>query len=140
MTARPYDIDGRADGERRRDAALDLLAARRDVYVLRGRRALLAVLLGNGTATADDVRAAVELPAGIGPKLFGAVPKALLAAGAIAADGYGKTTRPTAHARPVTVWRLLNRGKAESWLAALTLTCRTLGNLETHSYGSQISK
>jgi len=107
MTARPDDIDGRADGERRRDAALDLLAARRDVYVLRGRRALLAVLLGNGTATADDVRAAVELPAGIGPKLFGAVPKALLAAGAIAADGYGKTT---------------------------------LGNLETHSYGSQISK
>jgi hypothetical protein len=117
MTTRSDDLDGRTDGERRRDAALDLLAARRDVYLLRGRRALLAVLLIHGSATVDAVRAAVELPAGIGPKLFGAVPKALVAAGIIAADGFDRTTRRTAHARPVTVWRLLDRSKAESWLS-----------------------
>ena len=59
---------------------------------------------------------AVEVPAGINPKLYGAVPGPLARAGIIAADGFTKTSRPTAHARPITGWQLANRQKAERWL------------------------
>ena len=69
-------------GERRKLEAHALLASRREVYVLRGRRALLTVLLARGTATADDVRA-VELPGGLNPTAFGVVPGHLARAGII---------------------------------------------------------
>jgi len=52
----------RTEGERRKQDVLLSLAARSERYVNRGRRALLARLLANGEATADDVRRAVELP------------------------------------------------------------------------------
>ncbi|HUY93331.1 MAG TPA: hypothetical protein VMV10_31685 [Pirellulales bacterium] len=106
------------DGAARRDPALDLLAERREVYVLRGRRALLTALLTRGTATADDVRAAVELPDSIDPVCLGAVPLPLVRAGIIERAGYAATARPEAHARPVAVWRLTDRAAAERWLAA----------------------
>lgn len=106
------------DGAARRDDALGMLAAQRTLYVLRGRRALLAALLAHGEATADDVRAAVELPPGISPKLFGAVATPLAKAGIIEQAGYALTARPEAHARPVAVWRLADRAAAERWLAA----------------------
>jgi hypothetical protein len=52
-----------AEGERRKADALTLLQAQREVFVRRGRRALLEAMLdGDGTATADDVRDAVKLP------------------------------------------------------------------------------
>ena len=57
------DDDGRDDGEARKRAALDAHETRRAAVVLRGRRALLIAALARGWATADDVRAAVELPA-----------------------------------------------------------------------------
>ena len=79
LTRRP----GRLEGECRKLEALALLEARRRVYVRRGRRALLARLLAMGTATADDVRTAVELPQGVNPKLFGAVPGPLAETGII---------------------------------------------------------
>ena len=117
MTSIATGSRGLADGLARRDVAHRLLAARRDVFVRRGRRALLrAMLAGNGVATADDVRAAVPLPPGVNPKLFGPVPTELVAAGVIAADGYAKSNRPEAHARPVQVWRLVDRAAAERWL------------------------
>lgn len=106
------------DGTARRDAALAMLAAERELYVLRGRRALLAALMANGTATADDVRAAVELPPGINPKCFGAVAVPLAKAGIIERVTYAATARPEAHARPVAVWRLADRAAAIAWLAA----------------------
>ena len=73
MTRKGHSPDaGPSEGERLKAAALALLEARRECYVRRGRRALLQAMLdGDGTATADDVRAAVELPADIDPKLFG---------------------------------------------------------------------
>ena len=46
-------------------------------------RALLNVLVFNGTATIDDVRDLVQLPIGVPPKLFGAVPKPLVKSGII---------------------------------------------------------
>jgi hypothetical protein len=74
-------------------------------------------LLDAGTATADDVRAAVELPPGLNPKLFGAVPGPLAEAGLIQAVGYVPTTRKEAHARPVMRWQLAGSAGALAWLA-----------------------
>jgi hypothetical protein len=110
--------DHASEGERRKCAALDLLAARRAVYVRRGRRALLTRLLCAGTATADDVRDAAQLPPGIRPVALGAVPGPLALAGIIHAAGYATTRRAEAHARPVTVWALADRAAALAWLAA----------------------
>jgi hypothetical protein len=110
---------GLAKGQRRRDEAFLNLAARRDVYILRGRRALLeAMLAGDGFATIDDVRERVDLPAEIDPVCFGAVPGHLARAGIIAADGFTKVTRREAHARPVQRWKLVDRAAAVAWLAA----------------------
>ena len=101
------------DGERLKADAHSLLAANREAVVRRGQRALVTVLLQMGSATADDVREQVDLPPGIGPKCFGAVPTPLARAGIIRPDGFAKTCRPTAHARPITVWLLANREAAD---------------------------
>jgi hypothetical protein len=110
---------GLAEGQRRRDDAFLTLAARREVYILCGRRALLkAMLAGDSIATIDDVRECVELPAEIDPVCFGAVPGHLARAGIIAADGFAKVTRQEAHARPVQRWKLVDRDAAVAWLDA----------------------
>lgn len=107
-----------ADGEARKLDAHALLEARREVCVLRGRRALLAALLAGGDATADDVRDAVDLPAEINPVCMGVVPGPLARAGLIERVGFTESRRPDAHARPVSVWRLADRAAALAWLAA----------------------
>lgn len=109
---------GRREGERRKNAALDLLAARREVFVRRGQRALLAVLLeGAPTATADDVRAAVELPPDLDPRLLGAVPRTLALAGIVRRVDFQKSCRPERHASFVGLWELADRQAAIEWLA-----------------------
>ena len=105
-----------AESERLKADALTLLETRREAVIRRGQRALLDTLLCSGVATADDVRDLVELPPGIGPKCFGAVPPPLARAGIIRANGFSKTCRPTAHARPLTVWILADRDAAVRWL------------------------
>jgi len=107
---------GRREGERRKRRTLTALEARREVFVLRARRVLLLKLLEAGSATADDVRDAVTLPVDIDPKLFGSVPSQLAFAGIIKADGFVKTSRPKAYARPIQRWTLVDREKAEHWL------------------------
>lgn len=117
MSDSPIDRKaGRDDGERRKDAAHGLLEARRELYVRRGRRALLDAVLNNGSATMDDVRDVVSLPGSLDPKLFGAVPGPLARDRIIRAAGFERTCRPTAHARPLTRWELLDRHRAERWL------------------------
>ena len=106
------------ESERRKLEAHALLQARRAVYVLRGRRALLRRLLDAGEATADAVRDAVELPDGINPVCLGVVPGPLARAGLIERVGFARSRRANAHARPVSVWRLLDRDAALTWLAA----------------------
>lgn len=105
------------DGQTRKLDAHALLEARREVYVLRGRRALLTALLDQGEATADDVRDAVELPQEINPVCLGTVPGPLAQAGIIERVGFTESRRPDAHARPVSVWRLVDRDAALAWLA-----------------------
>lgn len=112
-----------AEGERLKLSAHATLAARREVFVLRGRRALLAALLEHDTATADDVRAVGVLPAGVNPKCFGSVPGLLARAGLIRRVGFTETARAVAHARPVGVWELANRAAAIAWLATHPEPC-----------------
>lgn len=111
-------LDRSAAGEEAKRAALGLLELRRGAFVLLGRRAPLTALLRNGTATADDVRRAVELPADVDPACLGAVPGTLARAGIIARVGYAPTDRAEAHARPVTLWTLTDADAARRWLAA----------------------
>jgi hypothetical protein len=112
------DQDGAAEGERRRDAAHDLLRDRRAVYVRRAQRALLSAALDAGTATADDVAAAVELPPDVDGRLLGAAPGALARAGLLALRGYVHSGRPTRHASIQAVWGLADRAGALAWLDA----------------------
>lgn len=107
---------GRAEGRWRKGAALDLHEVRRQQLVEDARRALVRHALACGSATADDVRDLVELPPGCSPKAFGAAPGPLAKAGIIERVAYTETCRPTAHARPVSVWRIRDRTKAERWL------------------------
>jgi hypothetical protein len=72
-------------------------------------------MLATGSAT-DDVRAAVELPPGLNPKLFGAGPKDLAESGIIRSGGFVRTARPQGHARPVLFWELADRAAAPTWL------------------------
>jgi hypothetical protein len=108
---------GTAEGERRKADAFALLEARRECYVRRGRRALLAVMLdGDGTATADDVRNAVELPGDLDPRCFGSVPGVLARAGLICRAEFAQSGRAERHASYIGVWELVNREAAERWL------------------------
>jgi len=106
------------EGERRKLDSHAMLEARREVHVLRGRRALLQQLLNTGQATADDVRDAVELPSEVRPVCLGAVPGPLARAGIIRRVGFVKTGRPDAHARPISLWELGDRDAAVRSLAA----------------------
>jgi hypothetical protein len=108
---------GRREGHRRKDAAHAILDARRERFVTQARRQLLFVLLEQGTASADDVRERITLPADIGPVCLGAVPKPLALAGIIRRIGYTVTSRPVAHARPVSIWELVDPDAARRWLA-----------------------
>jgi hypothetical protein len=100
----------------RKDAALDALDSVRARYIRIARRALLQRLLADGSAAVDDIRDSVEFPLHINPKFLGAVPGALVRAGVIARIGYRPSHRPEAHARPVSMWTLLDPGGAEAWL------------------------
>lgn len=106
----------RDSGERLKQDALNALEKSRAYHVLRARRVLLERLLADGSATIDIVREAIELPEGIDPKLFGSVPGSLARAKIIERDGSATTNRPKAHARPISIWRLVDRNKAEVWL------------------------
>lgn len=108
---------GLAEGLRRKDASLALLAMRRAGLMRRAQRALLRVLFDQERATVDDVRRLVPCPEGIDPTAFGTTPGELARARIVEQDGFAKSTRPEAHARPIGVWRLINRSAATEWLA-----------------------
>lgn len=107
--------NGRTEGERRKANQLDNLEAHREIYVNRGRRALLEKCLRDGFATADDVRA-VELPEGMDPRCFGSVPRMLARAGIIARADFSKSARPERHASYIALWELRDAEAAREWL------------------------
>ena len=87
------------------ESAHGRLKVRRAHYIRLGQRALLERLLVGGTATADDVRASVQIPDGMDPVCFGVVPAPLARMGIIRRVDFATTSRAVAHARPVSVWR-----------------------------------
>ena len=110
-------LRGQAEGERLKAEAFALLESRRQFYVRHGRRALLLAMLdGDGTASADDVYAAVELPSELDPRCLGSVPGRLAYDRIIRAVGFVRSTRPERHASWIQVWQLAHRGAAECWL------------------------
>jgi hypothetical protein len=108
---------GCSEGERRKADALTLLECRREVLVRRARRAFLERCLSASQATADDVREAVELPPGIDPNLFGAVPSLFARLGIVRFAGFDVSRRPARHAGLNRVWQLADAGAARGWLA-----------------------
>lgn len=107
---------GLAEGERRRDTALQLLYARRSALVRRVQRAYLTHLLDAGPATSDAVRDLVPLPPDIDARLVGAAVRALAVERLIYSAGRQRSRRPTAHARWLDVWAVSERGAALDWL------------------------
>lgn len=108
-----------AEGQAQRDAALTLLRARRAGLVRACTAAALRVALDRGEVSADDVRAAVPIPADISPKLVGVVFRDLADAGILRRSGFRNSTRPAAHARPLSVWSLTDAAAATAHLAAV---------------------
>jgi hypothetical protein len=108
-----------AEGEARRDAALNLLRVRRAYLIRDFAAAALRVALDRGEVCADDVRAAVPIPPDISPKLVGVVFRDLGDAGILRRAGFRNSNRPAAHARPLSVWRLADAAGATARLAAL---------------------
>ena len=116
-TRRARRREGRRIGRALEDAAHAILEARRKRFLTLARRELLAVLLERGTASADDVRERLTLPADIGPVCLGAVPKPFALSRIIRRIGLVTTTRPVAHARTISVWELVDPDAARQWLA-----------------------
>jgi hypothetical protein len=101
-------------GEQLRDAALTLVAEStvdRTEFVKQCGDLFLSILVEQKTATIEDLRDRVQLPAGWNPVIFGAVAKNLASAGKIVSAGYVKSKRPQAHARPVINWALPNEAE-----------------------------
>lgn len=108
-----------ADGERRKLRALAAVGTRYGGEVLREQLVLVRLLLQRGTATIDDVRAVLGLPARCNARWLGAVAHGLRAAGLIRRAGFVETRRPEAHARPVSAWELVAVDAARAWLATV---------------------
>jgi hypothetical protein len=118
VSATPSPAGGLAEGERRRDRALDLLRLRRACLVRRVQRALLCHLLAHGPNTTDPVRALVPLPPGTDPRLIGAAVRGLAELCLIRRAGLARSVRPVAHGRDLATWEITDRQAAADWLLA----------------------
>lgn len=111
-------FNGAAEGEALRDKALSLLRVRRADLIRECTAAALRVVLERGEVCADDVRALVAIPDDISPKFVGVVFRDLAEASILRRSGFRPSTRPAAHARPLSVWNLADAAGAADWLAA----------------------
>jgi hypothetical protein len=107
------------EGEARRDAALGMLRIHRAAIIRKLTAAALRFVLSGGEVCADDIREDVPLPDGISPRCVGVVFRDLSDAGILRRLTYRPSTRPIAHARPLSVWTLADRDAATAHLAAL---------------------
>ena len=112
----PTDDENNGEGERLRDEALNLLRTHRARLIRELTRAAVLIALERGTVCADDVRDRVPIPSEINPVIVGAAMRDVADAGIITRAGYRKTCRAIAHARPLTVWQLVDREAAVAWL------------------------
>jgi len=109
--------DGRTLGEAKRDAAHAKLEAKRDLIILRARRAMIETALQDGEATADCVHHVLgELPAGIDKRCLGPVGRGLALAGIFCEAGMEKSRRAERNASRLIRWKVCDREKAVKWL------------------------
>jgi hypothetical protein len=111
--------DGGREGEALRDAALNLLRARRADLIRECTAAALRLALDRGEVCADDVRTLVTIPPGISPKLVGAVFRDLADDKVLRRVGFRNSKRPAAHARHLSLWQLVDADRATARLVAL---------------------
>lgn len=115
----PAPVDGRADGERRRDAAHLLLSIHRERLIRDAQRAYLRHLIDIGPATSDVIHQAITIPDGVRPTAIGAAVRMLAVAHLIVQTGQRQRTgRAVAHARDLPLWRIADIPAAEAWLIA----------------------
>ncbi len=107
---------GLREGLRRKQETMLNFEAWRWPLLLKARRALLTKALEAGTATIDDVRRVVEVPARKDPRFFGDVPTLLVRARMIRCIDRVRSTRPEAHGREIKVWAIVDREAALEWL------------------------
>jgi hypothetical protein len=117
MIPRPDDLEGAAEGRRRRDEALGLLAETRALLVRRVQRCFLTLLTDRGKATIDPVRDLVPIPKEIDARLVGAAVRQLAELGMIHRAGLSRSVRPEAHGRDLPIWGIIDRGAVLGWLA-----------------------
>lgn len=104
-------------GRQRADRELTIHEIEHQQFMLRMQRTLTEIVLTGDTVTVDDLRKHVTIPASVPGVALGAIPKALVSAGAIRRAGFVESSRPEAHARPVSVWALNDAAAARRWLA-----------------------
>ncbi len=114
----PDDNDDQAKGERLRDQAFQHLQMHRPLLIRRIQREFLQHLLEHGADTSDAVRAQVEIPPGVDPRLVGAAVGRLSTAKLIVSVGRAKSRRPEAHARTLDRWSVADEMRARHWLLA----------------------
>ena len=106
-----------AAGEQLRDQGIARVASKHPVAARRIARAWVRLALDKLTVNADDVRAAVELPAGADPRLCGAAPLRLARLGILQhTQDFTRSMRPESHRRPIPWWSLGNRAAAVAFL------------------------
>lgn len=111
----PPKSNGAAAGLARRDAT-HRRQEEEHARIIHDARRMMAIWLEQfDSITADDVQDLCILPPDADPRVMGAVPKLFAARGWIRADGYERSKRPQAHARPVTRWVLVDRPAVVAW-------------------------
>lgn len=104
-------------GDQLKTRALAGLGARHRDDILRAQRAMIRVLLERREGTVEDVRAGLNLPDAARTKWLGAAVAELRRAGIIRHAGWVESSRPVAHARPISLWALADSSAALTWLA-----------------------
>lgn len=112
------ECNGLVEGKRRRDEALARLREHRATIIRKLQIAAIHVSLETGTVCADDVRALVDIPPGMSPKVVGSAFRELADDGLLSHIGSRPSKRPLAHARPIKVWRLADAAAASAFLTA----------------------
>ncbi len=95
-----------------------LLRARRADLIRSLQAAALRIAIDRGEVCADDVRDLVAIPKDISPKFVGCVFRDLADAGILQRAGFRNSKRPAAHARPISVWHLVDAASAAAWFDA----------------------
>jgi hypothetical protein len=111
------------EGRERKRKALDRHEEYRAALLLKARREFIRRGLSGKRMTTDDIRYHINIPDGVDPSFLGAVPKVFANAGIINRIGYEPSGRAEAHTRPISVWKVVQRGAALAWLACNPEPC-----------------